>query len=199
MSHNLQQVEGASLAGSLRVGTWNMSHWSADKAHLIAHSIPCDILALQETHLAPLSLEWARTTSTSLGLHLHHGRPAVPLSPSPHGRSCGVGFAAASGVPLSPILPQGAPWRMLHAMRRLTAVQLPPRAGLPRGLLLISLYAPLRTQPLDRERFVLAMLELTHSLDMQIPTLLLGDFNGFLLPVETPPLRADTVSLSAPF
>ena len=179
----LQEGE-ALLAGSLRIGTCNMSHWSADKASLIAHDIPCDILALQETHLAPLSLEWARTTSNSLGLHLHHGRPAIPMTPSPHGRSCGVGFVATSGIPLTLVLPQGAPWRMLHAMRRLTAVQLPPRVGLPRGLLLVSLYAPLRTQPLDRDRFVLAMLELTHSLDMQVPTLLLGDFNGALLPAR---------------
>ena len=37
----------------LRVGTWNISHWSSFKAHLAASSIPMDILALRETHLAP--------------------------------------------------------------------------------------------------------------------------------------------------
>ena len=52
---------------------------------------------------------------------------------------------------------------MLHAMRRLTSVQLPPRPGLPRGLLLVSVYAPLHTQPLERARFVSAMLAFTHA------------------------------------
>ena len=159
-------------SGLLRVGTWNMSHWTVDKANIIVRDIPVDVLAIQKTHLAPLPLEWARTSCTALDLHLHHGRPAVPIGNSPHGKSCGVGFVAANGVSLSPQLPQGAPWRMLHAMRRLTAVQLPPRPGLPRGLLLVSLYAPLQSQPIDRDRFVLAMQQFTHTLDMQQPTLL---------------------------
>ncbi len=184
MACDWRQVGEVPLAGSLRIGTWNMSHWSVDKANTIVRDIPVDLLAIQETHLAPLPLEWARTTSCSLGLRLHHGRPAVPLRGSPHGRSCGVGFLAASGVSVSPHLPQGSPWRMLHAMRRLAAVQLPPRPGLPRGLLLLSLYAPLSTQAVDRERFALAMVELTYTLDMQVPTLLLGDFNGTLCPAR---------------
>lgn len=184
MACDLQRGVEVPLAGTLRVGTWNMSHWSVDKVHTIVRDIPVDVLALQETHLAPLPLEWARTSSSSFHLHLHHGRPAAPVGSSPHGRSCGVGFVATRGVPLSPLLPQGAPWRMLHAMRRLVAVQFPPRPGLPHGLQLVSLYAPLSTQPTERARFVLALLELTHSLDMQIPTLLLGDFNGSLCPAR---------------
>ena len=31
---------------------------------------------------------------------------------------------------------------------------------------------------LERSRYTLAMLQFTHELDMQVPTLLLGDFNG---------------------
>ena len=186
------QVGEAPSVGCLRVGTWNMSHWTVDRAGSIAQDIPVDVLAIQETHLAPLPLEWARTSAASLGLHLHHGRPAAPVGAPPHGKSCGVGFAATTGLALMPLLPQGASWRMLHAMRRLSAVQLPPRPGLPRGLTLISIYAPLLTQPIERERFVLAMLQLTHGLDMQTPTLLLGDFNGTL------PFSNDATSSNRP-
>ena len=182
MACDPQRAGEAPTTGGLRIGTWNMSHWTVDKVQTIVRDVPVDILALQETHLAPLPLEWARTTAASSGLHLHHGRPSVPLGNSPHGKSCGVGFVGPSGTPLSPVLPNSAPWRALHAMRRLSAVQLPPRPDLPRGLLLVSLYAPLQSQPVERSRFVLAMLELTHTLDMQLPTLLLGDFNGYLLP-----------------
>ena len=58
--------------GEVRVGTWNMSHWSAAKATLIATMVGAEVVAVQETHLAPLPLEWAHTTTRSLGLHLHH-------------------------------------------------------------------------------------------------------------------------------
>ena len=172
--------------GEVRLGTWNVSHWSAVKADLIATTIGASILAVQETHLAPLPLEWAHTTARHLGLHLHHGRAAVPMANSPHGRSCGVGFVATSGVALSPVLPLGSPWRMLHSVRRLHAVQLPPRLGLPHGLLLLSVYAPLQERQLsaERARFVDAMLAVTHTLDMQVPTLLMGDFNGALIPAQ---------------
>ena len=172
--------------GEVRLGTWNVSHWSAVKADLIATTIGASILAVQETHLAPLPLEWAHTTARHLGLHLHHGRAAVPMANSPHGRSCGVGFVATSGVALSPVLPLGSPSRMLHSVRRLHAVQLPPRLGLPHGLLLLSVYAPLQERQLsaERARFVDAMLAVTHTLDMQVPTLLMGDFNGALIPAQ---------------
>ena len=168
------------------MGTWNVSHWSAAKATIMATSVGADVLAVQETHLAPLPLEWAHTTARSLGLHLHHGRPAAPLAGSPHGRSCGVGFVAAQGVALSPVLPSGTSWRQLHAMRRLHAVKLAPRPGIPRGLLLLSVYAPLqeRQHAVDRSKFTDALLAVTHTLDMQVPTLLMGDFNGALIPAR---------------
>ena len=71
-------------------------------------------------------------------------------------------------------------------MGRVHAVRIPPRAGLPKGILLLSVYAPLqiRAQEVVREQFVSLMLELTHGLDLQIPTFLLGDFNGS---VDPPP------------
>ena len=45
-------------------------------------------------------------------------------------------------------------------------------------MLLVRLYAPLRTQEAERQRFDAALAAFTHALDLQRPTLLLGDFNG---------------------
>jgi hypothetical protein len=66
----------------------------------------------------------------------------------------------------------------------LHVVQLAPRPGLLRGLLLVTLYAPLRghDQQVLKAQFNAALLEMTHTLDMQVPTLLLGDFNGSACP-----------------
>lgn len=177
----------------LRLGSWNISHWTPAKAGTIAQEIGLDVLAVQETHLATLPLEWAHGTCRNLDLHLHHGRPVPPLPNRVDGRSCGVGFVARKGVALTPILPIGAAWRKLHAAARLSAVRLPPRIGLPKGLLLFSIYAPLqvRAQALVREQFVSLVLEVTHGLDLQTPTLLLGDFNGSADP------HLDFVSVSA--
>ena len=168
----------------LRVGSWNISHWSVPKVQLAALEIPADILALQETHLSSLPLEWAHTSARNLGLHLHHGRPVQTARGETFGRSCGVGFVTMQGIAVSPVLPVGSAWRLLHALGRLHAVRLPPRAGLPRGLLLVSIYAPLQqlSSTVERLRFTNALLEVTHTLDMQVPTLLLGDFNGSVCP-----------------
>ena len=48
----------------------------------------------------------------------------------------------------------------------------------------MSVYAPLQTtqQEVERRKFTEALLEVTHTLDLQIPTLLLGDFNGSIWP-----------------
>ena len=173
---------GASSPGGLRIGTWNMSHWSQEKMAVVMEDIAADVLAVQETHLAALPLEHAHKHARSLGLSLHLGLPVQALRASDHGRSCGVGFLAAQGVALSHSPPVGAAWRMLHSLRRLHAVRLPPRHGLPHGVLLISLYAPLSTQPVERSRFDSAFLEFTHTLDLQTPTLLMGDFNGSICP-----------------
>jgi hypothetical protein len=55
-----------------------------------------------------------------------------------------------------------------------------PRPGLPRGVWFITVYVPLqvRAQAVAREQFVALFLEVVHALDMQVPTFLLGDFNG---------------------
>ena len=61
-----------------------------------------------------------------------------------------------------------------------------PRPGLPRGLLLFTVYAPLqvRAQSAAREQFVALMQQVVHALDMQIPTLVMGDFNGSVAPQD---------------
>ena len=155
------------------------------KAGVIAQDIGVDILAVQETHLAFLPLEWAHGTCRNLGLRLHHGHPVPPLLNRVDGRSCGVGFVSRQGVALTPVPPVGAAWRRLHSMGRLHGIRVPPpRAGLPHGLLLFSAYAPLqiRAQSVVRDQFVNLMLEVVHSLDMQTPTILFGDFNGSVDP-----------------
>ena len=83
------------------------------------------------------------------------------------GRSCGVGFLAAAGLALVPVLPVGAAWRRLHCLGRLHAVRVAPRPGLPQGLLLFSIYAPLQTrqQQAERARFIEAIKEVVHGLD----------------------------------
>ena len=80
MASDLQCGGAVPLAGTLRVGTWNMSHWSVDKVHTIVRDIPVDVLALQETHLAPLPSRWSG--------------PAPPLPP--------FTFTFITGAPLLP-------------------------------------------------------------------------------------------------
>ena len=165
----------------LRIGSWNISHWTPAKVSAVA-ALAFDILAVQETHLAAVLLERAHTTVRHLQLHLHHGRPVQPLAHSEHGRSVGVGFLCRSGLPVSPVVPQSPAWCRLAYMRRLHAVAVAPRPDLPRGLLLMSVYAPLDRQTAERSCFDLAFEEMSHSLDMQEDTVLLGDWNGSVLP-----------------
>ena len=152
----------------LWVGSWNMSGWQAAKAQMVLAESYADIMAIQETHLAPMPLHWAYESLKSADFHLHHGNPVKAVSEGTFGRSCGVGFVAASGVALSRVLPVGPAWRWLQSVGRLHVVQLPPRRGLPRGLLLASVYAPLqvRQQAAHRQKFVEALLAFTHILDL---------------------------------
>ena len=101
MASDLLPGGEASLLGGLRIGTWNMSHWSKDKLMVIKDDIGVDLLAVQETHLAAHPLEHAQKLAAKWHFSLHHGRPVRPLAASDHGRSCGVGFLAAPGIDLS--------------------------------------------------------------------------------------------------
>lgn len=71
--------------GALRVGTWNVSHWAVPKVD-VCKSLGADVLAVQETHLAPVPLETAQTTARQRGLRLHHGRPAEAVANGLWGR-----------------------------------------------------------------------------------------------------------------
>ena len=170
--------------GLLTIGTWNISGWTAAKARTAFDDVGAGILAVQETHLAALPLQWAHGTLKAVGRHLLHGHPVPAVSSGTYGKSCGVGFVLQSGLAASAALPVGAAWRWLHHKGRLHGIRLAPRPGLPRGLLVLSVYAPLQTrlQQVERRRFIEALLEVTHTLDLQVPTLLMGDFNGSALP-----------------
>jgi exonuclease III len=172
------------FGAALRIGSWNLSHWSPEKAERAAVEVPFDILAVQKTHLAMVPLGRAYSEEAALGLHFHHGLRVAESGHSIHERSCGVGFLTRRGLALSPVLPVGAAGRRLHAQGRWHAVRLEPRPDLPRGLLLVTVYAPLESQ--DRRAAQLQwnalMLERLHGLGMQVPTLLLGDFNRSMLP-----------------
>ena len=167
----------------LRIGTWNLSHWTPARADLIAMSVQADVLAVQETHLAETPLVFAHSTARKADLVLHHGLPVPPVANSEHGKSCGVGFVVRKGIAVVPALPGCPAWRRLHAMRRLHGIRIAPRSDLPRGLLLLSVYAPLPGHA-ERSVFDAEFSTLVHALDMQVPTLLLGDFNGALCPAD---------------
>jgi exonuclease III len=176
---------GSRPAGErLVLGCWNMSHWTAAKARTVFEELGVDVLALQETHLAALPLQWAHGTVRQVGWHLLHGHPVPPVPGGTYGKSCGVGFVLRSGVAAAAVPPVGAAWRWLHLAGRLHGIRLAPRAGLPHGLLLLSAYAPLQTkqQHVERTKFVAALQEVSHGLDLQVPTLLMGDFNGSAFP-----------------
>ena len=75
-------------AGRLRLATWNMTGWSAVKAHTVFSEIGVDVLAIQETHLAAIPLQWAHRTMQQVGGHLHHGHPVKAVAGRASGRSC---------------------------------------------------------------------------------------------------------------
>ena len=180
------EADPGAREGLLTIGTWNLSGWSAAKARTVLAEVGADVLAVQETHLAVLPLQWAHRTVQAVGRHLLHGHPVRPVSGGTYGKSCGVGFVLRSGVAATAALPVGGAWRWLHHAGRLHGIRLAPRPGLPHGLLLLSVYAPLqnRLQQAERRKFTEALLEVTHSLDLQVPTVLMGDFNGSALPVR---------------
>ena len=164
----------------VRLGTWNVSWWTNSRFGPLS-SLGAQLVALQETKLLSLQLENARGSVQRLGYTLHHGLAAAEHRAGGYGDRCGVGILASPGVAVSPLMPQGGPWRRLHAMSRVHAVFVPPRAGLAGGLRIFSVYAPLPRDPC-REAFTSAFLEMVSSLDMQVPTILLGDFNGSICP-----------------
>jgi len=173
-------LPSAPSCGVVRLGTWNVSWWQSSRLPAI-DATGVQLLAVQETKLSLLPLEHVKTSLRRTGYTLHHGHPVEVRTTGGYGDSCGVGVLASPGVAVSPLLPQGAAWRRLYAMSRVHAVQVPAREGLPLGLRVFSVYAPLHGNPI-LEMFRMAFLEMVSSLDLQIPTLLMGDFNGTISP-----------------
>ena len=168
--------------GSVVVGTWNVSWWCGARFEPV-RALGVSILALQETKLARVPVEHACGEAAERGYALHHGRPVPTIHSGVHGNCRGVGFLVARGVAVSQTPPQGPAWLRLHAMQRLHAVSLPPRPGLPLGLRLFTVYAPLRRDPCHAA-FTAAFLDLLFELDLSVPTLFMGDFNGSVLPAR---------------
>ena len=168
---------------SVLVGTWNVSWWVQDRLVPIIDLAP-QVLALQETKLSPLPLEAAKGALRRRGWSLHHGHPVPATRVGIYGEQCGVAFLSAPGVAVAPLFPRGPSWRRLHAMARVHAVEIPPRAGLPRGLRLFSVYAPLKRDAELKAAFAGELWSLVCDLDLQVPTLLMGDFNGSVDPTR---------------
>lgn len=78
----------------VRLGTWNVSGWSAERWGPIA-SLDVQLLALQETKLASIPLERVREAAKRRGFTLHHGKASAVRRAVIHGNSCGVGILAS--------------------------------------------------------------------------------------------------------
>ena len=167
--------------GVVHVGTWNCTAWSAERFAVVA-ALGAAVLALQETKLARIPLEHAQGAARTRGYTLHHGAAVPATRADLHGERSGVAFLTAPGVAVAPLPPQGAAWRRLHGTHRLHGVVIPRRPGLPHGMRIFTVYAPLRRYPALREAFDRDFLDLIFSLDLAVPTLVLGDFNGSVEP-----------------
>ena len=91
------------------IGTWNLTHWSAAKATIIATEVGASILAVQETHLAPLPLEWAHTTAHALGLRLHMAVQPSPSLIHPMGAPVASGLSLPRALLSALSCPQAPP------------------------------------------------------------------------------------------
>ena len=162
------------------IGTWNVSGWSSHRLAPIS-SLGTTLFAVQETKLSSLFVGKVCSSLKCTGFTLHHGWAVPARRVGGHGASCGVGVLAGDGVAVSPLPPEGPAWKRLFAMSRVHGVFVRPRPSLPQGLRVFSIYAPLQRDA-TREAFNLAFIDLVASLDMQLPTLFMGDFNGTIAP-----------------
>lgn len=171
---------GGEVDGPLVLETWNVSSWTKQRLSPIS-TLRAQLLALQETRLGPLPLEHARSALRRQEYTLHHGAASSAVRAGGHADTAGVGFLAMPGIAVSPLPPRGAAWRRLHAMARLHGAVFPPRPGLPLGLRVFSVYAPLSRAPL-RAAFDGTFIDFVSELNMQLPTLLMGGFHGSVAP-----------------
>ena len=122
-----------------------------------------------------------------LNWKLVHGK-AVPLATSKlGGRSRGVAALVGPGVAVREAMPPGRAWKRLWEAQRVQMVEFPPRAGLPKGLRIVNVYAPVTRWAVDQEDvervwFQEMFIEAVSALDLGIPTLFAGDWNGTVHP-----------------
>ena len=158
------------------MGCWNIGGWTTPKVVQIAE-MGLDIVAVQETWLDRVSMESAKRTCAGLEMKLLHGPPVIPKKGRVKGRSGGVGFVAKTSMPFKPKGGCSPGVMRIEAQGRMAMVVLPPSDDLPRGLHIISIYAPVRGDK-SRDAFTNDLWDAVMEWDMGIPTLLLGDFNG---------------------
>ena len=144
--------DGGQPEVGVRIGPWNVSYWTGDRLAPIV-SLKVDLTALQETKLAAHYTENVRAALRRDGYVFHPGHAVAVHRAGGRGDNCGVGYLASPGVAVTPIMPQGAAWRRLHAMARDHAVHVPPRIRLAVGLRIFSIYVPLQSNPACREIF----------------------------------------------
>ena len=175
----MHAANGNPANATLTVGCWNISAWTRVKAEGLAEG-EWDVTALQETRLSKTQVERERTWCGNNRMRLHHGMPSEMETKFRRGVSGGVGFLAASGVALKGVKPQSPAWTRLHAARRLHVVSVAPGKEFPRGMWLVSVYAPLQSDKKAREIFDTELWEAVTAWDMNRPMVLMGDFNGVL-------------------
>ena len=161
---------------TLKLYTYNMFSWTHARGEEIM-DWDGDIVALQETKLDQQYLEKARSFCSARNWTIYHGSPSPVCPKMKRGNKRGVGVLTSPGLALQPVKPNSPTWTKLNGMGRIVVVKMPPTVDLPRGVWIISVYAPLQSDP-QRKAFNALFWETLCEWDMQIPMIMLGDWNG---------------------
>ena len=94
----------------------------------------------------------------------------------------GVGFVCSPASPARRLPLKGSAGRNLERSQRVCGIMIPPQTLLPRGLQIFSVYAPVqqpnRASAEERQWFCETFGCWVTSIDMGIPTIFVGDWNG---------------------
>ena len=169
------------------ISSWNVTGLSEIRLERLSE-LRFHVAALQETHLSSFHHGQRRLTAKRLGLQLLHGRVAAsdPQTCGGPVKSRGVGFMLGAGISALSVQPIGKAWKTLWLARRLHVAHFPPRRNLPRGLRVLTVYAPVSAPSFEavseKQWFSDCFLEFFSVLDMNIPTIVCGDWNGTVHP-----------------
>ena len=171
------------------IASWNVTGLSEARVERISE-FQFHVIALQETHLSSFPLRQRCLTAKRCNMQLLHGRtPSEDYGghlPGGASKSRGVGFLLGPSVSATQLHPVGKAWKLLWLARRLHVIDFPPRRGLPRGLRVVSVYAPVASSSLEAlsesSWFCDTFLDFVTVLDMNVPTILCGDWNGTVHP-----------------